>query len=293
MSKIVFLVLLIYCCNSQAATDKKVKEVAQQTTYIFVAAMKTIFQNQALINAVDADKSQLFGELFLDQVKTTYLTTFKKEFPKSDNVVIREMLLSMKVVMETNKALLLDKKISVKGFIPAIFAFQLSQRFSNTQLPMKIKFSGFADKLYNALNKPDKWEQAVLARIAGPKWSKGTTHFEIVEDEVRYMYPLYHDKQCLNCHGAAKDNLLNQNQPASKWTNFNAAGFKMQNFKLHQLAGGVSFSMDKTILEQYETEPLVVIKQKLVMGVFDYPPYIKIAKGGEITTSWPLHSRNR
>ncbi len=286
---ILLLVLFSYCFTSQAATQKQVKEIARQTTYIYVAAMKTIFQNQPIINSIHADKSHLFGENFLDQVKKTYVTTFKEEFPKADNIVIREMLLSMKIIMETNKALILDKKIRVKGFIPAIFAFQLSQLFSNAHFPMRIKFSGFSGKLYNQLNKPDKWEQSVLARIAQPGWNKGRTHFEIVKDEVRYMYPLYHGKNCLNCHGAVKDNLLNQNKPYSQWTDVNIAGFKMQNFELNQLAGGVSFAMDKTILEKHQSEPLIVMKQKLVMGVFDYPPYIEISKNTEIKEFWPSH----
>ncbi|MCJ8300530.1 MAG: DUF3365 domain-containing protein [Pseudomonadales bacterium] len=289
MKNIAYLILLIYSFNSAAATQKTVQDIAQQTTQIYVAAMKTIFENQSIINSIDADKSHLFGENFIAQVKAVYVTTFKKEFPKSDNIVTREMLLSMKVIMETNKALLLDKRIKVKGFIPAIFAFQLSQRFSNAYLPMRIKFSGFTGKLYNELNKPDKWEQAVLEKIASPSWGKGQTHFEIVADEVRYMYPLYHDKGCLSCHGAAADNILNQNLPPSKWTNINIAGFKMQNFKLNQLAGGVSFAMDKLIFEQYDSKPEVAMQQKLVMGVFDYPPYIKIENNGDIKQSWPQH----
>lgn len=289
MRKIIFLVILIYCFNSEAASQKKVKKVAQQTTQIYVAAMKTIFKNQAIINSIDADKSHLFGDKFLDEVKATYAATFKNEFPKSDNIVTREMLLSMKVIMETNKALLLDKKIKVKGFIPAIFAFQLSQRFSNSSLPMRIKFSGFEGKLYNELNKPDKWEQSILEKIVSSSWEKGKAHFEIVQDEVRYMYPLYHEKVCLNCHGAPKDNILNQKQPNSKWTDINVAGFKMQNFKLNQLGGGVSFAMNKSILEQNDSEPLVAMNQKLVMGVYDYPPYIKISNSGEIKETWPQH----
>jgi len=289
VNKIAFLVILICCLNSEAATQKKVKEVAKQTTQIYVAAMKTIFENQAIINSIDADKSHLFGDNFIEEVKATYVITFKNEFPKSDNIVTKKMLLSMKIIMDTNKALILDKKIKVKGFIPAIFAFQLSQRFSNSYLPMKIKFSGFEGKLYNELNKPDKWEQSILEKIVNSTWEKGKAHFEIVQDEVRYMYPLYHEKKCLNCHGAPKDNILNQNKPYSKWTDINIAGFKMQNFELNQLGGGVSFVMNKTILEQNDSEATVVMDQKMVMGVYDYRPYIKISNNGDITESWPQH----
>ena len=46
MKNIVYLILLIYSFNSAAATQKAVQDIAQQTTQIYVAAMKTIFENQ-------------------------------------------------------------------------------------------------------------------------------------------------------------------------------------------------------------------------------------------------------
>jgi hypothetical protein len=293
MKKVVFLILFAFSGYLESAMPEKVRNVAQETTQIYIAAMKTIFDNQKIINSVDSNKSHLFGNNFLEEVKESYSKTFKSEFPKADNIVTREMLSSMKIIMDSNKPLLLDKSIKVKGFIPAIFAFQLSQRFSNTDLPMRVKFTGFEDKLYNELNKPDPWEQAILKKIETSNWKKGKAHYEVTQEEVRYVYPLYHDKACLSCHGSLRDNPLNENQPKSKWTDTNIAGFKMQNFSLNQLGGGVSFAMSKTILERNPSEAPISFDQNLVFGVSGYSPYIEITNSGGIRHRWPQQFSKR
>lgn len=238
----------------QAAQTER---LARQITDIYLAGMMTIFELQTLINTpsnstlsnspLSNDKSQLFGDTFITLIKTQYTKQFQLEFPQTDHPITAFLMTSIKTVMEENRALIYDDQISEKGFIPAIFAFQLSQLFSNSRYPVSLKYTGFSDKVYNELNRPDVWERKALTIMSAPGWHKDQRFIEtmVVADKTvtRYMSPMILKQACMQCHGSIAQSGVNQNKPKHRWVNQNRFGFEMQNAKVGELGGGLSLTL--------------------------------------------------
>ncbi len=223
------------------------RKLSDEITNIFGAAQIYIFRNQALINSKQPNKNLLFGDEFIAQVKNVHRETYHSPFPVADHPIKAYLLNSMVGVMDDNRALILDKEIDFKGFIPAGFAFQLSQRFSNGGYSVSIKFVGLKNRLVNELNVPDQWETGVLKKMQDSRWSRDQAFREVTISRqgkfLRTLRPIYHKRQCLSCHGSIEDNPSNSGKSRETWSAENMAGFTMQNFKLNELAGGVSLSI--------------------------------------------------
>lgn len=246
--KLQLLAVLWLCSTNTTASDyDRATALSDEIINIFVTAQEFIFDNQPVINSIDLDKTHLFGNQFLSNLRTIYKELYGTEFPSTDHPIKSYLLSSMISVMDDNRALIMDEKIQYKGFIPAVFAFQLSQRFSNGGYPVSIKFVGFEDRSVNELNKPDQWEVKALETMKSPGWNQLNSFQEVTmhskKNHLRTILPIYHNQQCLSCHGHLTDNPRNADKPRALWTAENRAGFSMQNFKLNELAGGISLSI--------------------------------------------------
>jgi mono/diheme cytochrome c family protein len=242
-----FAVLALYSGNSITSDYDQATVLSDEIINIFSSAQAFIFKNQSVINSNSTDKAGLFGSRFLSDLRLIYKELYDTDFPNTDHPIKSYLLTSMVAVMNDNRALIMDDKVHYKGFIPAVFAFQLSQRFSNGGYPVSIKFVGFSDRSVNELNKPDPWEVKALDAMRSPDWSKSNSFYEITRyseaNYLRTILPIYHNQQCLSCHGVLADNPRNKGKPRELWTVENRAGFSMQNFKLNELAGGISLSI--------------------------------------------------
>ncbi len=215
---------------------------------IFMASKEVLFEKQAEINSANSDKSSLFGQLFLREIDLVYKRNHGQPLPKADHPIKALLYQSILSVMEDNRALIMDPGLVYKGLIPATFSFQLSQRFSNSGYPVKIKFVGLRNNLVNEANNPDVWEYEVLSRVAVSVSEDGGLVQQVTEENgrsmVRTLKPIYFSLDCLSCHGTVSDNPANKFISKEHWTLINKAGFKMPNYHLGDLAGGVSLTLD-------------------------------------------------
>lgn len=236
--------------NFESQSDEDTQKLITELANMFIAAQITIFKNQSLINAKNGDKSSLFGQKYLEQVKAAYVEKFGVPFPNLDHPFKVQLQKSMLEVMNDNYTLLTDPDLGFKGLIPATYAFQLSHNFSTLGLGVKIKFTGKKELLRNQFNAPDTWEQETIAKFLKDELPKSKPFFDANAPQdgglsFRYFIPLYHQGFCLGCHGVLKDNPLNNGKPESQWSNIDISGFPMEGISDGTLAGGVSVSISK------------------------------------------------
>lgn len=231
-------------------SDAETKQLLIEMSKMFKAAQVVIFKNLPVINSTTSNKENLFGDNYMKQVKATYQAKFKEPFPKMDHFFKEQLVASMVEVMGENRTLISDPDIKLKGLIPATYASQLSLKFSNLGLGIKIKFTASPDLLRNQFNAPDTWEVDTISKFREKGWVKNTAYFDASaklygRPAFRYMTPLYHSEMCLGCHGVVADNILNKNKSEAQWTEIDIAGFPMEGQLLGELGGGISISILK------------------------------------------------
>ena len=212
--------------------------------------MEFIFKSQGLINQKGGDKSELFGQNLIKNIQKTYRQEFNQPFPNQSHFVKAILLQTMVEVLEDNRILLNDPDIGFKGLIPATFSSQLSRKLAIKGIGLNIKFTRFSHSIRNKANIPDQWEVAIMEKVQQqPRIyydANATLNGKAV---VRQFTPLPIKPYCLNCHGSMADNPLNKGKSKQQWTDIDMTGFKMENWKLGDFGGGVSISIDKSVIE--------------------------------------------
>jgi hypothetical protein len=126
------------------------------------------------------------------------------------------------------QALINQKGIGFKGFIPATFATRVAEKFSkDTGLTLRqIGPPGTAPR--NPNNKADEREQAALLVMQKSHPRVGDHIIEQIEDRgMRVLLPLFYSKQCLACHG----------QPRGQ---VDISGYEKEGFKEGDIGGAIS-----------------------------------------------------
>jgi len=241
--------VLPYKASLASESRNEMRQVIGDITKIYLSSMVYIFKHQELINQKGGDKDELFGDSFMENVKAVFETKYKDEFPKNDYFAIRMLVQAMVEVMEDNKPLLNDTEIGFKGFIPAIFAFQLSEKLSIKGIGLKIKFTRTKAGLRNTFNFPDAWEIAMMEKIIRtPRIYYDENATLNGRPAYRQFTPLPMKPYCLNCHGKPENNPLNYGKKEADWTNVDMTGFPMENWSMQDFGGGVSVSIEKSNL---------------------------------------------
>jgi hypothetical protein len=226
------------------------KPLINDITKMYMSSMVYIFINQPLINQKGGDKSDLFGERFIQNIKQTYRAKYNEEFPQYEHLAKSILIQAMIEVMNDNQALIFDDEIGFKGIIPATFAFQLSAKLATKGVGLKIKFTRTEGSLRNRLNKPDRWESGIMLKMI----KKPQIYYDVNavlngKPAIRQFTPLPMAPYCLACHGSPKHNPLNRSKDKSDWTNIDITGFEMENWTMADFGGGVSISVEKSILQ--------------------------------------------
>jgi len=239
----ILLMLISISIHSQEDQQILIKNLAN----IFSASKNVVFKNQKLINQKGGDKTSLFGKLFILQLQKEYQLLFKKPLPVNGHHFEKILIKTILSVMEDNRTLIEDKDIGFKGLIAATFAFQLSHKFSERNIGVKIKFTAPHTLVRNTLNSPDSWETENMNKIQ--KKLKTPFIYEkksLGKSEIhRFLMPVFYNASCLKCHGTPNLNPLNLNKASAEWTNLDITGFKMENKRLNEFAGAISVVISK------------------------------------------------
>ncbi|HHT9117911.1 MAG TPA: Tll0287-like domain-containing protein [Candidatus Hypogeohydataceae bacterium YC38] len=132
--------------------------------------------------------------------------------------------------------------VTYKGLTPAIFGRLMADEFvSRTGIKIKQTTLGKGKGSRNLYNKPDKWEETQLKKLASPSYPKNVGFGEFTRLEgsgplvYRYILPVYIEKPCLKCHGDPA------NSPTGDGRDI--TGHLMEGYKPGELRGGISVTM--------------------------------------------------
>ncbi len=237
-------ILLLFLASEPVIADESEQVEVKLIAQMYLASMDYIFEQQNTINTSNVDKSHLFGKQFIENVSTVYKEKYKRLFPQPSSLKVSLMYQVMIEVMEDNKTLIQDNDLTFKGFIPAVYAFQISQKFIQKGVGIKLKFTNQANRVRNLFNLPEAWEANSINRL------KQTNESELIissnpsknSQPDRYITKISMSPMCLTCHGAPQDNPVNNGKPVNEWTRLDKTGFEMENWKITDFGGAVSAS---------------------------------------------------
>jgi hypothetical protein len=131
---------------------------------------------------------------------TDDLTPFERRLTEAQLESIRE-------VVDEQQPLINTPGIGFKGFIPAVFARLVNERFAEKmQGHATVKVTAPLDIVRNRLARPDAWERATLEnKFLSADWPVGQPYVESLEKDKREVFrmliPEYYVESCLVCHG--------------------------------------------------------------------------------------------
>ena len=176
------------------------------------AGRSVVSINQSLINDETKGDKGLTPDAFLAQVTEAYVAA-NGERPLTDDLtelqrrLIEAQLLAMSEVVDENQELINTPDMGFKGFIPAVFARLVNERFGEKVGDIaEVKATAPPELVRNRTARPDEWEAAVIKeKFRSPGWPKGAPWFETITSdtgsEFRMLIPEYYSDSCLSCHG--------------------------------------------------------------------------------------------
>jgi hypothetical protein len=124
--------------------------------------------------------------------------------------LLRAQMVAIRDVMAEHEAEINKPGEGFKGFIPAVFARLVNEKFADSVgTEARVKTTAPADLVRNRKARPDAWENAVIEdKFEKPDWPKGEGFSEdaVVDGRpaFRLIVPEYYKASCLACHGEPK-----------------------------------------------------------------------------------------
>ncbi|MEH6523375.1 c-type heme family protein [Sulfitobacter sp.] len=202
-----------------------------------------ISDNQDMINDPLIGDKGLDSAAFLKSVEGKYqelhgAMPLEAGLTPLQQLLTEAQLASMAEVIDENQALINSKGMAFKGFIPAVFARLVNERFVEKQGALaKVKVTAPHHLVRNRKARPDAWEAAVLTeKFESPDWTQGTAFYEeLVTGEgaiFRMLIPEYYGASCLSCHGGPKGEV-------------DLTGFPKEGGAEGDLAGAISITLKR------------------------------------------------
>jgi hypothetical protein len=201
--------------SSVSAEDQGDQIVAARLAEFLRSGRTVISQYQELINDPSKGDKGLTGERVLAEASAIYQKQTGEDPLATDpngkeGRLLRAQMEAIKDVMAENQGTINAPSIGFKGFIPAIFARLVNEKFQEkVGAEARIKVTAPEELVRNRKARPDDWEKAVLNdKFAKPDWPTGEAFSEAVSVDgraaFRMIVPEYYRTSCLSCHGVPK-----------------------------------------------------------------------------------------
>lgn len=205
------------------------------------SARAVLSSNQPLINDDALADKGLTAQAFLDQLTDVYIETNGKPPLSQDLTPLQRELTEAQLeaiseVVTEHQDLINTPHMGFKGFIPAVFARLVNERFGEKVGHLaSVKVTAPAELVRNRKARPDAWEAAVIEeKFRDPDWLKGEPWYELVAtdggDRFRMLIPEYYSPSCLSCHG----------EPAGE---VDVTGFPKEGGREGELGGAISITL--------------------------------------------------
>jgi len=230
--------LLLQLMPEDAASQDQIDHtVLLHLTTLLRSARQVISDQQDFINTPKSGKD-LSGRRLLDLAKAKYAEQTGHPIPTLDPTSAEGQMLqaeldAMREVMDEAEPLINDEQRGFKGFLPAVFAYRVAERFDRKVGDLGyLKLTAPGELVRHRANLPDVWEDLMIKRkFQSAGFKKG----DFVEQEAqlngkaayRMMIPEYYDTSCLACHGEPRGST-------------DITGGKREGGKLGDLGGAIS-----------------------------------------------------
>jgi len=230
------------CCmmppSGAVAQSETEVELGNRLAAVLRAGRSVVSNSQSLINDPNITNKGLTGDAFYAQVIETYLEK-NGQHPLNDSLSERARMLtqtqldSMIAVIEENQSIINAEGLAFKGFIPAVFARLVNEKFGDTMATQAgVKVTAPKDLVRNRKARPDAWEEQVITgQFQSDGWVKGEAFSETItvdgKDVFRMLIPEYYSESCLACHGSPKGET-------------DVTGFPKEGGQVGELAGAIS-----------------------------------------------------
>lgn len=202
--------------------------IAVRLTALLDAARKVIADYQDLINLPASNKAftadKVITETLSNYIEATghLLTDLDKN--SAEGMILQAELDAIAEVIDNAQPLINDPNVGDKAFPPAVFVYQVAQRFNKKVKHLAyLKFTAPEELIQVKTNLPDKWEASIIkSKFQSPSWIKGEQVAEVAElngkKAFRLMIPEYYDASCLQaCHNTSSTaDSSEQKTPISK-----------------------------------------------------------------------------
>ncbi len=222
-----------------AAGDEE--EIALHMATLLRSARAVISDNQKLINDAAKGDKGLSADAVVAKAKANYQSATGVDIDSIDPAsregeLLHTMLDAVGAVMDDAQGLINEEGVGFKGFLPAIFARQMTEKFRDKKGSVAdLKLTAPKEFVRNRANRPDAWEADVIEnQFKSADYTNGAHFAAIAEKDGKQAYrlilPEYYKESCLGCHGGPKGEL-------------DIAGGKKEGGQLGQLGGAISVTI--------------------------------------------------
>lgn len=188
------------------------QEVAERLAEFLRSARTVISGYQDLINDPTTGDKGLTGDRVIGEATAIYVEKTGEDPLDTDpqsqqGRLLRAQMDSIRQVMAENQGTINAPDVGFKGFIPAIFARLVNEKFQEqVGAEARVKVTAPEELVRNRTARPDDWERSILEdKFAGSDWPKEQSFSEVVTVEgrpaFRMIVPEYYRASCLSCHG--------------------------------------------------------------------------------------------
>lgn len=189
--------------------------IALNLAKLLQSARSVVSARQALINDPSIGDKGLTGEVVLAEAIQSFGTSTGMDPTALDpdsrqGRMLKAEMEAIKEVVDESQSLINEKGIAFKGFIPAVFARRVTEKFQEKMgAEAEMKVTAPPALVRNRKARPDDWERQIIeTKFMSSGWKRGEFHAEPMaskgRDAFRVMVPEYYAASCLSCHGQPK-----------------------------------------------------------------------------------------
>jgi hypothetical protein len=225
--------------NQKIGAEEKAEltETARLLAVLLDSGRIVVGRAQSAINNPRLEDKGFSIAAFEDRLRKEFLTRTghdlrslaPAQMPERGKVLLVRLAFFMQKSVHEAQALINQKGIGFKGFIPATFATRVAEGFSkDTGITLR-QIGPPSTAPRNPNNKPDEKEQAALLLMqkSHPRIGDHIIQQEIEDRGMRVLLPLFYNKQCLACHGQPKGQV-------------DISGYEKEGFKEGDVGGAIS-----------------------------------------------------
>jgi hypothetical protein len=233
--------LQLLASGRPAMATPEERQVALNLADLLRSARAVISAKQDLINDPAVGDKGLTGEAVL----TETIVRFKESTGMDPMAVdpgtplgqlFRAQTEAIKEVMDEAQESINQPGVGFKGFVPAVFARLVNERFSEKVADRaEIKVTAPPVLIRNRKARPDAFEaEHIEQQLLAPEWPGGQVFASEAEnrgrDAYRMLVPEYYTAGCLTCHGEPKGEI-------------DVTGYPKEGGKLGDLGGVISITL--------------------------------------------------